>query len=163
MAIDRPWGVIPDIAIAAVPQDERLWVPEPGKESVWFRPLMLDTVKGGWTILFRMRRQGVYSRHRHPGQVHAYVIKGAWRYLEHDWVATAGTYVFEPPGETHTLVVDTADEMITFFHNVSGVVVYVDATGPGHRTRGRVHPHRHVPPSFRPGRPRRGLRQAFMR
>jgi hypothetical protein len=61
--------------------------------------------------------------------VHAYVIKGAWRYLEHDWVATAGTYVFEPPGETHTLVVDSADEMITFFHNVSGVVVYVDEQG----------------------------------
>ena len=44
MAIDRPWGVVPDIAIPAIPQDERLWVPEPGKESVWFRPLMLDTV-----------------------------------------------------------------------------------------------------------------------
>lgn len=49
MAIDRPWGVVPDIAIPAVPDDERLWVPEPGKENVWFRPLMLDTVRGGWT------------------------------------------------------------------------------------------------------------------
>jgi len=129
MALAQPWGVVPDISIQAIPEDERLWVPEPGKQSVWFRPLMLDTVRGGWTILLRMRRQGVYSRHRHPGQVHAYVIKGAWRYLEHDWIATAGTYVFEPPGETHTLVVDTADEMITFFHNVSGVVVYVDDQG----------------------------------
>ena len=77
MAISQPLGVIPDIAIQAIPDDERLWVPEPGKDSVWFRPLMLDTVRGGWTILLRMRRKGVYSRHRHPGQVHAYTIKGA--------------------------------------------------------------------------------------
>jgi hypothetical protein len=60
-----------------------------------------------------------------------YVIKGAWRYLEHDWVAQAGTFVYEPPGEIHTLVVDQvagADEMITFF-NISGAMVYVDEKG----------------------------------
>ena len=28
-----------------------------------------------------------------------------WHYLEHDWIATAGDYAFEPPGETHTLIV----------------------------------------------------------
>ena len=125
----QPWGMVPDMAVPAVPDDERLWVPITGTENVWFRPLMLDTVGGGWANLLRMRRAGVYSRHRHPGPIHAYVIKGAWRYLEHDWTATAGTYVFEPPGETHTLMVDSADEMITFFHNVSGVVVYVDEHG----------------------------------
>jgi hypothetical protein len=68
----------------------------------------------------------VLSRHRHPAPVHGYVIKGAWRYLEHDWVARAGMYVFEPPGEVHTLVVDDdVEEMITLFH-VSGALVYYD-------------------------------------
>ena len=52
----------------------------------------------------------------------------SWRYLEHEWRATAGSYVFEPPGETHTLVVDTDDEMITFF-NISGCMYYVDEAG----------------------------------
>jgi hypothetical protein len=60
--------------------------------------------------------------------VFGYVIKGSWRYLEHDWVAKAGDYVFEPPGETHTLTVESADEMITFF-NISGCMYYVDADG----------------------------------
>jgi 2,4'-dihydroxyacetophenone dioxygenase len=129
MAVIEPWGIISDISVPAVPHDDRLWVPEPGKDRVWFRPLMLDTVRGGWTILLRMKRAGVYSRHRHPGQVHALVLEGSWRYLEHDWVASAGTYVFEPPGETHTLVVDGDEGMTTFFHNVSGVVVYVDDDG----------------------------------
>ncbi len=41
----------------------------------------------------------------------------------------AGDYVFEPPGETHTLVVDAdVEEMITFF-NISGCMYYVDEEG----------------------------------
>jgi hypothetical protein len=44
-------------------------------------------------------------------------------------VARAGDYVFEPPGETHTLVVDAdVEEMITFF-NISGCMYYVDQDG----------------------------------
>jgi len=41
----------------------------------------------------------------HPAPVHGLVLEGSWRYLEHDWVARKGMYVFEPPGEIHTLVV----------------------------------------------------------
>ncbi|MEO8313146.1 MAG: cupin, partial [Caldimonas sp.] len=45
------------------------------------------------------------------------------------WVARAGAFVYEPPGEIHTLVVEPGfDEMITFF-NISGAMVYVDANG----------------------------------
>lgn len=114
-----------EIVAQAIPDDERVWVPQ--APSVWFRPLMLNTVNGGWCNLLRVRKAGVLSRHRHPAPVHGYVIKGSWRYLEHDWVATAGSYVFEPPGETHTLVVDNdVEEMITFF-NISGAMIYLDA------------------------------------
>jgi hypothetical protein len=57
------------------------------------------------------------------------VIRGKWRYLEHDWVATEGSFVYEPPGEIHTLVVpDDCPEMITFF-NISGAMVYLDDKG----------------------------------
>ena len=117
---------IADLVTVAVPEDERLWVPQ--AQNVWFRPLLLNTVGGEWVNLLRVRRSGVLSRHRHPAPVHGYVIKGAWRYLEHDWVARAGMYVFEPPGEVHTLVVDSEDEMITFFH-VCGALVYYDEEG----------------------------------
>ena len=75
-----------------------------------------------------MRRAGILSKHRHPAPVHGYVIKGKWRYLEHDWVAEPGTYVYEPPGETHTLVLEDKSEMITFFNN-GGPVIYVDEEG----------------------------------
>jgi hypothetical protein len=61
--------------------------------------------------------------------VHAFTLRGAWHYLEHDWVARANDYAFEPPGETHTLVVpEEASEMVTLFH-VTGGYTYVDPHG----------------------------------
>src|SRR3546814_17069040 len=69
--------------------------------------------------LLRVRKSGVLSRHRHPQAVHGFVLKGRWRYLEHDWEATEGSYVFEPPGETHTLYVqpDVEDRITDFLVN----------------------------------------------
>ena len=32
---------VADLVIAAIPEDERLWVPQ--ADNVWFRPLMLNT------------------------------------------------------------------------------------------------------------------------
>ena len=69
------------------------------------------------------------SRHKHLAPVHGFVIKGSCRYLEHDCVAKKGSYLFEPPGEIHTLVFDEdCDEMITLFHN-SGALIYCDRDG----------------------------------
>lgn len=116
----------PDMIFHAIPDDERIWVPQ--APNIWFRPLFLDTVGGGWFNLLRVRRSGILSRHRHPAPVYGYVIKGQWHYLEHDFVATPGKFLFEPPGEVHTLVVDSADEMITMF-NVNGAMIYLDDEG----------------------------------
>ena len=78
-------GVPAEIAVQAVPDDERLWVPQ--APDVWFRPLMLNTVTGQWCNLLKVTRAGIVSRHRHPSAVFGYVIKGKWHYHEHDWVA----------------------------------------------------------------------------
>ena len=48
-------------------------------------------------------------------------------------MASEGSFVYEPPGEIHTLVVDEAvgaevTEMITLF-NIHGAMVYVDDAG----------------------------------
>ena len=128
MIVQLP-GIRPEIAQQAIPDDERVWVPQ--AKDVWFRPLLLNTVTGSWCNLLRVRKSGVLSRHIHPSWVTDLVLKGAWRYLEHDWVAREGSFVYEPPGEIHTLVVDEAagaSEMITFF-NIHGAMVYVDENG----------------------------------
>ena len=92
------------------------------------RPLMLNTIPR-LVHLLRVRRSGILSRHRHPMVVFGYVIKGRWKYLEHDWMAEEGSFVYEPPGEIHTLTVpEDCPEMITFF-NISGAMIYLDADG----------------------------------
>lgn len=115
------------VILDAVDSDERIWVPQ--AENVSFRPLCLNASNGYWMNLLRVRKSGVVSRHRHPQPVHGFVLKGRWHYLEHDWQAREGGYVYEPPGETHTLVVpEDVSEMITYFQ-VNGVMLYVDPWG----------------------------------
>lgn len=126
----QPFGMMPDVFMPAaldLDTDENLWVPQaPG---VWFKPLVLCVSQGYYVNLLRVRNSGVLSRHRHAGPVHAFTLRGRWSYLEHDWEAIPQSYAFEPPGETHTLVVpDDVDEMITLFH-VTGGYVYVDPDG----------------------------------
>lgn len=153
-----PRGVANEIVVdTVVPEDERVWVPQ--MENVWFRPLCLNTVQGYWVNLLRVRKSGVLSRHRHPAPVHGVVLRGAWHYLEHDWKATKGSYVFEPPGETHTLVVpENVPEMITLFH-ITGAMIYVDPFGRQNWLRRRLHQDRHVPRPLHRLRPGRRVRR----
>lgn len=127
----QPRGMRPDLLLSGaldLDADQDSWVPQ-AADGVWFRPLLLSVSEGYFVNLLKVTKSGVLSRHRHGGPVHAVVLRGMWRYLEHDWIAKAGDYAFEPPGETHTLVVpDDCSEMITLFH-VSGGYVYVDPHG----------------------------------
>ncbi len=124
----QPWGMAPDMVVAdALTGDERLWTPIAA--DIWSRPLHLNVTGGYYVHLLRVRRSGVLQRHRHTGAVHAYVMRGRWYYLEHDWVAEEGSYIFEPPAETHTLTVPRdCTEMITLFI-VHGALIYVDPQG----------------------------------
>jgi quercetin dioxygenase-like cupin family protein len=126
----QPFGMLPDVFLGGaldLDGDERDWVPQ--SDDVSFKPLILSVSQGFYVNILRVRRSGVLSRHRHSGPVHAFTLRGKWHYLEHDWVATAGDYAFEPPGETHTLVVpEDVDEMATLFH-VTGGYTYVDPYG----------------------------------
>jgi 2,4'-dihydroxyacetophenone dioxygenase len=99
------------------------WVEQ--AEGVWFKPLRLSPGRGMWANLLRISAGGLVSRHRHHGAVEAWVIQGRWRYIEHDWVAGPGSYVHEPKGDVHTLVVEPGEEMITLFI-VQGAIDYLD-------------------------------------
>ena len=107
--------------------DERLWVPR--GDDVWSLPLLFNVASGSWVNITRAKGDGVISRHRHPAAVTGYTLAGAWGYLEHDWTAKTGTFVFEPPGETHTLVVrPDPGHMAVVFHNF-GPLIKVDQNG----------------------------------
>lgn len=128
--LPQPTGMVADIFVSGalnLDDDEQDWVTQ--APDVAFKPVVLNVTEGYYVNLLRVRASGVLSRHRHSGPVHAFTLRGEWHYLEHDWISRTGDYVFEPPGETHTLVVpDHVKEMITLFH-VTGGYTYVDPSG----------------------------------
>ena len=126
----QPEGLSPDFLVQGALDldcDKRLWVPQ--AEGAAFRPLNFKLSGGDFVNLLRVRRSGVISRHSHGGAVHAFTLRGQCHYLAHAWMATTGSYAFEPLGETHTLVVpDGVTEIITLFH-VIGNYIYADPDG----------------------------------
>jgi quercetin dioxygenase-like cupin family protein len=116
----------PEIVEVAAAADEREWVPA-AMEGVWMRPLLFDTVRGAWTNVVRMRTEGFVSRHAHPAPVHGYVLSGSWRYAERDWTASAGTFVYEPPGDIHTLMALPGESMTLFW--ITGAMIELDEDG----------------------------------
>ena len=106
--------------------DDRYWMQL--TDDVRQRPLLFDCTNGAWTNLLSIRPGGRLQCHYHTGPVHAFTLKGSWRYLEHDWVAGEGTFVYEPPGEIHTLEADPTTGMTTFFVT-RGALIYTDAQG----------------------------------
>lgn len=105
---------------------ERLpWVPQ--GERVWFKPLRFDFSTGRWINLLRVEGAGQVNRHRHAGgQVIGFCLQGQWHYKERNWVARPGSLIYEPPGDIHTLIVDSdQEEMVTLFL-LEGVVQYLD-------------------------------------
>jgi hypothetical protein len=69
--------------------DERLWVPY--GETAWFQPCRFDVTTGGFTAVLKALPGTVVPKHYHVSTVQGWTLQGSWRYLEHDWVATAGT------------------------------------------------------------------------
>ena len=78
------------------------WVSvEPGSE---FQLLHVDLKQGLWINRLRLQPGASIPAHYHPGPVFAVTLEGSWFYKESPGqVNTAGSYLFEPAGSTHTL------------------------------------------------------------
>jgi 2,4'-dihydroxyacetophenone dioxygenase len=102
------------------------WVPfDEGEANCFFKPLRFDLSTGTWTYLFRIKSNKVLTRHRHTGgAVIGYNIQGQWKYEGRDWIAKPGTFIFEPPGDIHTLI--TLDEEVISLFILGGSLQYFD-------------------------------------
>jgi hypothetical protein len=105
--------------------DERRWIPfGPG---VAFQPCQFSLSNGGFIVILRADPGAQMPPHFHSTSVIGYTLRGNWKYLEHDWAAVPGTFLYEPAGEAHTLVVApdaTEPAMILFV--VTGGFIYID-------------------------------------
>jgi quercetin dioxygenase-like cupin family protein len=67
-------------------------------------------------------------RHRHTGPLAVVTFRGRWRYLEYPEVNTAGSYLFEPAGSTHTFEVPADnDETTEIWFSIEGCNLNLDA------------------------------------
>src|SRR5262249_2868341 len=105
--------------------DDRLWVPY--AEGIWFQPCSFNVTSGGFSVVLKGLPGSKVGTHYHVGRVNGYPMRGHWRFLEHDWIAKPGTYIYEPAGEAHTLVImdDSPGPMMTLFV-VAGGLIYLD-------------------------------------
>lgn len=105
--------------------NERLWIPY--VENVWLQPCSFDLSAGAYSLVLKALPGASLGIHYHVGQVYGYTIGGHWRYLEHDWIAKPGTFVFEPAGEAHSLVVlEDSPEPALIFFVIHGGLIYLD-------------------------------------
>jgi 2,4'-dihydroxyacetophenone dioxygenase len=112
---------------AAAADDDRYLVPF--TDTVSSRPLWISPSQNRWADILTARAAGLVNRHYHPHQVFAYTISGKWGYLEQEWTATAGDFVYEAPGEAHTLVAYEHPDPMRVQFIVTGPLIWLDESG----------------------------------
>jgi hypothetical protein len=85
----------------------------PYQERATFQLLQVDIDSGLWVVRLRAEPDVTIQRHRHTGEVFAFTIQGAWKYLEYPEINVAGSYLFEPAGSIHTLHVPKTNTSVT--------------------------------------------------
>ena len=82
-------------------------------EGIELQLLQVDVEAGLWVIRNRFQPGARVQTHKHTGTVFAFTRSGSWRYEEYPEVNRAGSYLYEPAGSTHTLVVPAANTEVT--------------------------------------------------
>jgi 2,4'-dihydroxyacetophenone dioxygenase len=100
----------------------------PYSEDVTIKLLRVDPVSGQLCVILSAPGGTGLGMHKHYGSVVLYTIKGAWRYLEHDWVSRAGDFVYETAGSSHTFFVEPGETTEAFII-VEGALEFIDEQG----------------------------------
>ncbi len=105
------------------------WSGDPG---IQLKALMIDIEGGRYAVRMRFRPGLLAIPHKHTGEVHAYTFSGKWNYLEYadSPPNVAGSYLFEPPGTTHTLkIADDAGDWTEVLFILYGAMLHMDESG----------------------------------
>ncbi|MEQ8748128.1 2,4'-dihydroxyacetophenone dioxygenase family protein [Pyruvatibacter sp.] len=91
----------------------------------------VDLTQGLWVLRTKFAPGYQVATHYHTGPVFAVTFTGSWHYREYpDVVNTKGSYLFEPAGSVHTLIVpDTNTEETDVWFAIYGPNINTDETG----------------------------------
>ena len=125
-------------ALAAMPMalhvdtDDLPFAEDFGAPGVRLKLLAADIEGGMFAVRIRFAPGVELPPHHHTGAVHAFTLSGEWSYLEHadSPPSRAGSYLYEPPGTTHTLkVADHNTGETDVFFVIYGAMLIHDPAG----------------------------------
>ncbi len=105
------------------------WAGDPG---IKLKLLMADIEGGRYVVRMQFEPGIKVAPHKHSGEIHAFTFAGEWAYLEYPESPSnrAGSYLFEPPGSTHTLKVsDDVEGMTDVLFVMYGAMLHLDDDG----------------------------------
>lgn len=80
-------------------------------DGIELQLLHVDLKQGLWINRTRLQPGTIVPQHYHPGAVFAVTLQGSWYYRESpESINGHGSYLFEPPGSTHTLMVPSEQD-----------------------------------------------------
>jgi quercetin dioxygenase-like cupin family protein len=92
--------------------------------------LQVDVEAGLWVIRSRFAPGTIVPTHKHTGEVFAFTLAGSWKYVEYPEVNVAGSYLYEPAGSIHTLMVPEENDVVTdVWFAIYGANLNLDADG----------------------------------
>jgi 2,4'-dihydroxyacetophenone dioxygenase len=107
-------------------EKESPWIPFGDNAAI--RHLAFDPRHNIFSNILWVKSQGVIGTHKHRGTVVMVCLEGSVRYLEYDWVAGPGGFIYETPGLCHTLVTDHP-EGVKLFGWLQGPIEFYDDKG----------------------------------
>jgi 2,4'-dihydroxyacetophenone dioxygenase len=93
---------------------------------------MADVEGGRYAVRMRFPPGLLAPPHKHTAEIHAFTFAGEWNYLEYPSSPPnrSGSFLYEPPGSTHTLkVADDANGVTDVLFIMYGAMLHLDAHG----------------------------------
>jgi 2,4'-dihydroxyacetophenone dioxygenase len=92
--------------------------------------MQVDVEAGLWVIRTKFNAGYRVQTHKHTGEVFAFTMSGSWKYEEYPEINTAGSYLYEPAGSIHTLIVpETNTEVTDVWFAIYGANLNLDEAG----------------------------------
>jgi len=104
--VPLPLVALPQSELLTVNQDEIPLLVDSFGPGIHFKPLRLDLERNEWVAIAHFDPGTSMPMHYHTGPVEIWTLSGLWQYVEYpDEPQTAGSYLYEPGGSVHTLMV----------------------------------------------------------
>ncbi len=129
-----PFIALPQSELLTVNFEEMPWIDDSLGQGIKLKPVRLDLEAGVWVIVASFAPGTSVPLHYHTGEAEVLTLSGRWNYVEYpDQPQTAGSYLYEPAGSVHTLVVpaDNTEDTLMFIR-VAGANINFNEDGTFH-------------------------------